>query len=270
MKVATQHEIKLGGQRVDYRVVRSAAARKLRLRVGPNGVEVLLPIGRTSEDVSAFMDMSGVWILDQLERAERLRSLRRPTQHKTGEILFRGESTQVRIEVTPARSRGNIVDYLNGKIIVRCGVGSRTPIARSLQNWLRKEARLLIERYLAPLTERLRQKPDRIYVMGQRTKWGNCSPLRNLSFNWRLILAPEFVSRYLVIHEVTHLVVPDHSARFWLTVQGLCPDVEGAKRWLREHESELFLDLTSRIHENGARGLANTLEKDKRRPSSTT
>ncbi len=266
MKVATQHEIKLGGRRVDYRVVRSSAARKLRLRVGSNGVEVLQPIGRTSEDVSAFVYMNGTWIMDQLERAERLRSLRRPTQYKTGEILFRGEPTRVRIEATPARSRGNVVDFLNGEIIVRCGVGSRTPIARSLQNWLRKEARLLIERHLASLTERLRQKPDRIYVMGQRTKWGNCSPLRNLSFNWRLILAPEFVSRYLVNHEATHLVVPDHSARFWLTVQGFCPDMERAKRWLREHESDLFFDLASRLHENGARGLANTFREGQEAP----
>src|SRR5712691_5174153 len=45
----------------------------------------------------------------------------------------------------------------------------------------------------------------------------------NLSFNWRLIMAPEFVARYLVTHEAVHLFVPDHSKQFWLTVQSLCP-----------------------------------------------
>jgi len=45
--------------------------------------------------------------------------------------------------------------------------------------------------------------------MGQRTKWGNCSGRRNLSFNWRLILAPDYVLRYLVTHEAVHLAVPD-------------------------------------------------------------
>src|SRR5436305_2288294 len=48
-------------------------------------------------------------------------------------------------------------------------------------------------------------------LMGQPTKWGNCSPLQNLSFNWRLIMAPETVLRYLVTHEAVHLAVPDHS-----------------------------------------------------------
>ena len=98
MKVATQHQIRLGGRRIDYRVVRSRAARKLRVRVGPNGVEVVQPAARNGEDVSAFLDSNERWILDQLQRVERLRSVRRPQQHRAGEILFRGEPTQLRIE----------------------------------------------------------------------------------------------------------------------------------------------------------------------------
>ncbi len=79
--------------------------------------------------------------------------------------------------------------------------------------------------------------------MGQRTKWGNCSARRNLSFNWRLILAPDFVLRYLVTHEAVHLAVPDHSAKFWLTVQSLCRETEKAKQWLCAHQAQLQVDL---------------------------
>lgn len=79
--------------------------------------------------------------------------------------------------------------------------------------------------------------------MGQRTKWGNCPAGRNLSFNWRLIVAPDFVLRYLVTHEAVHLVVPDHSAKFWLTVQSLCPEAERAKQWICRHEAQLATDL---------------------------
>jgi predicted metal-dependent hydrolase len=68
--------------------------------------------------------------------------------------------------------------------------------------------------------------------MDQRTKWGNCSAQGNLSFNWRLVMAPEFVLRYIVTHEMVHLAVPDHSRKFWLTVQSLCPETERARQWL--------------------------------------
>ncbi len=245
MKAAAQHQIQLGGRRVDYRVVRSRAARKLRIRVGLNGVEVVQPSGRKHEDVSAFLNQNAPWILDQLRRVEGLHGVRRPEQRKTGEVLFRGEPTRVRIEATLTRAHGNAVALVDGEIVIRCGAGSRTPVARSLENWLRGQARTEIEKQLAGITARIRRYPQRIYVMAQRTKWGNCSSQQNLSFNWRLILAPEFVLRYLVTHEAVHLAIPDHSAKFWLTVQGLCRDTEKAKQWLCAHQTRLVVDLGS-------------------------
>jgi predicted metal-dependent hydrolase len=229
MRTGNLNQIELRGRRVDYRLVASWSARRLRLRVGLDGVEVVQPVNRTDEDVSAFLDQNEEWILDQLERVERLRKIR-VTEQRAGEILFRGERTKVRFEETRARSRGNHVSLVDGEVVVRWGPGSRTPVARSLENWLRRQARAEIEKYLNVVTTRLRQKPRRVYVMEQRTKWGNCSAVRNLSFNWRLILAPDFVLSYLVTHEAVHLAVPDHSAKFWLTVQSLCPETERAKR----------------------------------------
>ena len=64
-----------------------------------------------------------------------------------------------------------------------------------------------------------------------------------MSFNWRLILAPDFVLRYIVTHEVAHLAIPDHSAKFWLTVQSLCREAETAKQWLGAHHAQLTVDL---------------------------
>lgn len=243
MRAATQHQIELAGRRIDYRVVHSKAARKLRVRVGPDGIEVMQPVGRNSEDVSAFLDRNEAWILDQLRRVERLSTVRRPETRQIDEMLFRGEPTRVRVETTEKRARGNLVEFTNGVIVVWRGTASQTLVTRSLENWLRKQARAEIELRLAAVTKRLGQSPRRIYVMGQRTKWGSCSSRRNLSFNWRLILAPDFVLRYLVTHEAVHLAVPDHSAKFWLAVQGLCPEAERAKRWLRTNGQRLHAPL---------------------------
>ena len=72
---------------------------------------------------------------------------------------------------------------------------------------------------------------------------GNCSALGNLSFNWRLIMAPDFVLRYLVTHEAVHLAIPDHSQKFWLTVQSLCPETERARQWLVANAHRLLTPL---------------------------
>ena len=243
MRTWTHHHIQINGRVVDYRIASSKTARRLRLRVGPNGVDVVQPTGRSDVDVAVFLESNGAWVLDQLRRVARFRGLRRSARRRVSEILFRGEPTRVRVEATETRARGNAIDASGGEIVLRRGANSQTPVARSLETWLRKQARAEIQRHLAIVTTRLRQSPRRVLVMDQRTKWGNCSARKNLSFNWRLILAPDFVLRYLVTHEAVHLAVPDHSAKFWLTVQSLCPETERAKQWLGANQVKMGIDL---------------------------
>lgn len=240
---------------VEYRVVRSRAARVLRVRVGPNGVEVVQPAARNGEELSAFLARNGDWIIKQLDRAEQLRRVRRPIRRPVAEILFRGEPTPVRIEPASTRASGNAVRLTAGELVVTRGPCSKTPPARSLELWLRREARREIDRHLEAIAARLGCRPEHVNVMGQRTKWGNCSARRNLSFNWRLILAPEYVLRYLVTHETVHLVVPDHSAKFWLTVQSQCRETEKARQWLCRHQAQLHVDLQDMLAASATRPL---------------
>ena len=254
MRNSTRRRIVLNGNRIDYDIVVSETTHRSRLRVGPGGVEVIQPLGIDEKEASTFLRRNGNWVLAQLERVSSMRALRRPTRCQPGEILYRGESTPVRVKIADTKARGNIVRWSNGEIIVRRGLETQTPVARGLENWLRRQARSAIAECLSPLTAHLGREPGRVYVMDQRTKWGNCSSRGNLSFNWRLVLAPGFVLRYLVTHEAVHLVVPDHSAKFWLTVQSLCPETERAKQWLTRHHVQLLVNLTGIVESGGAVG----------------
>ena len=80
----------------------------------------------------------------------------------------------------------------------------------------------------------------RIDVRGQRTLWGSCSPRGTLSFNWRLALAPLEVLEYVVVHELCHLSVPNHSKRFWKLVAKHRPSFHAEREWLREFGEELL------------------------------
>ena len=79
------------------------------------------------------------------------------------------------------------------------------------------------------------------WVETQRSRWGSCSGSGALSFNWRLVLAPEPVLDYVVWHEACHLRVPDHSPRFWALVESHCPGYREARRWLGRHGPTLAL-----------------------------
>ena len=231
--------IEIDGRHVDYRLVPSKSARKMRVRVGPGGVEVVQPAGRSRPEVEEFLACNQDWIAGQLARVEAFARIRRPSKIEAGKILYRGESVSVQIEESPSGGAAR-VSYQNGSLVVKRSKSSPTPPEKSLENWLRKQARAAIQAYLAVVTGKLNRTPNRVYIMGQRTKWGNCSSRGNLSFNWRLIMAPDYVLRYLVTHEAVHLAIPDHSPKFWLTVRSLCPETERARQWLCAHGPRLF------------------------------
>ncbi len=227
-KPGRMERLLIAGHEVDINIIPSKFARKLRVRVGIQGVEVVQPRHRNETEVSNFLQAHAVWIVRQLERVERFHAIRKPEQWPSGNILFRGRLTTIQIQEQPRRRGANRVTHDLDRLIVLRSSGSGTEPARSLENWFRKQARHEIVNHLNTVTKKLKREPAKVLIMGQRTKWGNCSALRNLSFNWRLILAPEFVLRYLVTHEAVHLAIPDHSQRFWLTVRSFCPESERA------------------------------------------
>ena len=248
MKAETQHHIRLDGKRVDYRLVASRTARKLRVRVGPNGVQVVRPVARRADDVGLFLRDNQQWVLDQIQRVESLGVVRRKQKPERSGILFRGELTPVRVEQTAHRGRGNKVLIQDGSIVIQRGAASRTPPARSLENWLHQQARREIAKQLGVITARLKRQPNRVYVMSQRTKWGNCSRKRNTSFNWRLIMTPPDVLNYIVAHEVVHLVEPYHSAKFWLLLRSHCLGCDCARKWLNKNQLHLYRPLVHALH----------------------
>jgi predicted metal-dependent hydrolase len=101
-------------------------------------------------------------------------------------------------------------------------------------------ARELVSALAEEEAERLGVAYRRIRIGGQRTLWGSCSPAGTLSFNWRLVLAPLEVLDYVVVHELCHLRVPNHSRAFWALVEGRRPHWRERRTWLREHGPELL------------------------------
>lgn len=233
----------MDGKPVECRLVPSLTAHKLRIKVKPNVVEVIVPAGRTAEEALAFVMANEAWTNEQLVRSHRLAALRRPEKRIPGHLPFRGETVRVHLISSEEWRAPNRVISEKGLISIICARRSPTPPARSLENWLRRQARDRIEQHSVAIAKRIRRSPQRILVMEQRTKWGNCSALGNLSFNWRLIMAPDDVLKYIVTHEMVHLVVPNHSQRFWLTVRSLCPEMDRSRQWLVANAHQLALDL---------------------------
>jgi predicted metal-dependent hydrolase len=84
-------------------------------------------------------------------------------------------------------------------------------------------------------------EPAAVRVLDLKNRWGSCSPKGAVNFHWRTLMAPPRVIDYLVVHELAHLRVPDHSRGFWRLVEGVMPDHAERHAWLREHGAEMDL-----------------------------
>jgi predicted metal-dependent hydrolase len=111
----------------------------------------------------------------------------------------------------------------------------------AIERFYRRAARAEIAGRLDRATAQVGVRYRDLSIRAQRTRWASCSSTGHMSFNWRLLLAPESVLDYVVWHEVCHLEILDHSARFWALVARRWPGYREDREWLRRHGATLVL-----------------------------
>jgi len=220
--------VTVGGREVPVAIRRNARARRLILRIDPDGcgVTVTVPSVVRLDDAISFVRGRTDWIADRLD------SIPAPIALSDGaDVPVLGVAHRVRHD-----PNAHAVSQRDGEIVV---VGRAEHLSRRLRDWFRREARREIAPRVAAKAAQLGRKPGRITIRDTRSRWGSCSVAGNLSFCWRLVMAPEAVLDYVVAHEVAHLAERGHGPAFWRTVEGLTDDVATAKAWLRREGPDL-------------------------------
>jgi predicted metal-dependent hydrolase len=214
---------------LEYTIRRSQRARRVRVTVdGAGAVIVTLPKRAAERHAADAVRQLRPWIdrrRASLERAAR--EVARPP----GTLPYLG--TELRLVPEPGRER---VHRSGGALLVPVG-DSRDAIER----WYRRRARAEVAPRLDAAVARAGTRYTGLTIRGQRTRWASCSSNGAMSFNWRLLLAPEAVLDYVIEHEVCHLEVMDHSPRFWALLESRAPDWREHAGWLQRYGSTLVL-----------------------------
>ncbi len=201
----------------------------MRVTVDPaRGVEVVLPRRAGAREAAAAVVELRPWIERRLGVLERARA----SVAARGDTVPYLDETLALVE-QPGRTR-----------VHRRGSSLYVPSdhrAEALERWYRRAARGEIAARLDRACDRAGFSYTRLTIRGQRTRWASCSREGAMSFNWRLLLAPDAVLEYVVWHEVCHLKVMDHSPRFWALLARHCPDYREHSRWLKRHGATLVL-----------------------------
>jgi predicted metal-dependent hydrolase len=214
---------------IEYTVRRSDRARRVRVTVHPQGeVEVVLPRRARDREAAAAVAELRPWIERRLAEAAQLRER---LAERGATVPFLGGVLGLVVE--PGRTRV----HRRGDVLHVPGGDARPAIER----WYRRTARAEVEPRLDEAAAALGVRYESVRIGNQRTRWGSCSSAGAMSFNWRLLLAPEEVLDYVVWHEACHLRQLDHSPRFWALLERHRPGYREPKAWLRRHGATLVL-----------------------------
>ncbi len=238
------HTATIRGFDVPYVVKRSQRARYARLEVGRDtGLVVVVPRGYRLERVPELLEEKGAWVLRKLAGVSTAGAALAGRGLETGDAVpYLGRSLE--LVVRQDGRRGATVVLEQGTLVVVLGSSSLGPEV-ALERWYRAQAEKTIREKAEDVSARLGLAYGRLTIRGQRTRWGSCSQRGNLSFNWKLMMAPEPVIDYVVVHEIAHLREMNHSKRFWKLVADNCPRWRVYRKWLKAHETDLASRLPS-------------------------
>ncbi|MCW3009465.1 MAG: family metallopeptidase [Solirubrobacterales bacterium] len=215
---------------IAYTVRRSQRARRVRVTVDPQaGVQVVLPARAPAQQAAVAVVQLRGWIERRMAEADAVRD----------HVAARGNTVpylgrDLRLVAQEGRTR---VHRRDDDLLVPAGPAAPDAIER----WYRRQAREEIAPRMDAAATALGRRYTSLSIRAQKTRWGSCSSTGAMSFNWRLLLAPEPVLDYVVWHEACHLVHMDHSPRFWSAVARHCPGYEQPQRWLRRNGATLVL-----------------------------
>ncbi|MCJ7435687.1 MAG: M48 family metallopeptidase [Anaerolineales bacterium] len=192
------------------------------------------PIRASRAAIDSFVQEQTAWILRKREVVKRIAEIP-AKQYVDGEtFLFLGSSYDLKL-VRPQRPS---LKFENGFHL------SKTAQKKGQQIFIRWYKERALEIISARVDEYARQydfSPKQVKITSAKTRWGSCSPNSTLSFTWRLALAPLDVIDYIVVHELAHLRVRNHSQKFWKVVEAILPEYKSQRKWLKEHGEKLSL-----------------------------
>lgn len=227
--------IKIHNNTFTYNVTYSKSRKTICLKlVNPTEIQVTAPATVSNSDIEKILYKKYNWIEKQAIFLKQLAETHINTQAvNQATILFLGQQYVLNITQANDKSGVMVVDDIIRLTIPPDLAPTNFNCSKILEEWYKKSAANILLDKTRYWSAQLSVSPTKITIKDQKTRWGSCSNNGSINYNWRIIMAPPEVINYLVIHELTHLIIPNHSQDFWKLVAKYCPEFKKSRCWLK-------------------------------------
>jgi predicted metal-dependent hydrolase len=220
-------------------VSRTDRSKSATIKVEEGVVIVVVPRALTQERIKKLLDDKKLWVKQKIALHPQL-PVTLEKQYVSGEAFsYLGRNYRLKItdgELTP-------IKLVQGRLTVSVPNDSSQHklVKYALTNWFRRRAELKLREKIIRYSSIVGVETNGYKVKSFQSRWGSCTPRGRVDFNWRIIMAPNRVVDYVVVHELCHLKQHDHSPQFWKLVESIMPDYLESKEWLRVNGASLMV-----------------------------
>ena len=234
--------------RIPLVLTRSTGRRTLTITVDEDArASVAAPFHMADQDIADFLIKKADWIFRKVTEVRKCRDILSQRDFNDGhDFLFLGEKYKVNVmERDVKRSRVCFDPRQGWSVSVPLGCSPevrRAHVKEKMLQWYRAQAREILGGRIFHFARLIGVEPKKITVRTQKRIWGCCNfKTQTISLNWQIILSPLRVVDYVVLHELCHLSIPNHSKRFWRKVAKVLPDFRQRQQWLKANHLDMIL-----------------------------
>ncbi len=219
-------------------------ARHLRLTVTAQGARLSCPHGTHPAKLFAFLEKNGVWLEGKLAELKRNDARRPPLVAGLGNrIMLGGEELALRWQSAPCAAVEQRADAIVLHLPRPRDASSLVRARNLLRDHLETRIRRDTARWLPRYVEAIGRAPNALRIRPLKSLWGSLDSHNRISLDLSLALAPRAALRYVLVHELAHLRVRNHSPRFWHQVEALMPHYKLQRDWLRQNGDTLKIEI---------------------------
>lgn len=234
-------------ENLPYRLVRSAR-KTLSLQVKNAQIIVRAPNNLSTKEIVRFVTDKQAWLNEKvnLQKAE-ITELKQIQFVDGGKVWFAGQEKYLQIKQTTNNSTQQCDDHIIVNIRATQCHYLKDPqstaifLQKRFEQYLAQQAKTYLPKRIALLAEQLGLKPNHINIRRYKARWGSCDSKGKVSLNYLLMMCPNWVIDYVIIHELCHLQHLNHSPEFWQLVATHNPNFKQAKQWLKQHQRQLSI-----------------------------
>jgi len=231
--------------RIFYSLTKSKR-KTIGIKIDMNGeVKVSVPLRLSKKQIEEAIRGKADWIINKVNIIREMNSNIIPRKFVSGEkLLCLGKEYTLKVvdrDITRPKvcmQDDTISVYISAGL---SGESRKQTVKEALIKWYRQYFSEVVNDRIEKYSLMMNAVPCKVFIKDQKTRWGSCSVKGNINLNWRLIMAPVDIIDYVVVHELCHLKIMNHSKDFWLLVESVLPCYKEKRKWLKTYGYRLAI-----------------------------